>query len=980
MRKKYFGRSVNKVVSLFIVVFILLGFFYYMLTPHLSNQKSFAGQKVVLFDDTKSETAGNADWVIDGAYSDWANALKDQGFAVRELSGWKITEDDLKGVSVFVIPEPQNPFTQNEERAIKDFVKNGGGLVIISDHAGADRNHSGYDAVQVFNETLKTSDFGITFDSDKVSEHPITNLNKKDFPEIFKGVNAVGIWGGATITLSGDAKPLVVSYQGSVAAASIYGSGKVVAIGDSSIFDDGSGDPGDKLYDNWDDYNDAEFGINIVNWCAIPVSATYPSGPDSPIHIHLSWKSDPRTTMVVTWQTKENHNVPAEVVYGITESYGETAKDNTWTYEGADGYIYSVELKGLKPGTTYHYRCGDDVGGWSKDYTFTTAPATDKATFNFVVMGDSRNKSPYDSDMSNWGKVVKGVLKVHPKFVVFTGDNVYIGGDQSFWNIWFNYLEPLSATAPFMEAVGNHEYHYRTAEPWVNYLKQFVFPNNNLWYSFNYGSIHFISLSTDSDYRKGSPQYKWLVSDLQNIKKEHPDYWIIVAFHRPPFTFVGASDMSVRETLCPLFDKYKVNLVYNGHEHDYERTYPINAEGKLGSKAKYEYCGQNYPIYVVDGCAGAPQYGASHMYWTVYSENGFGFTEITASYDELKAKHIRIDGTVSDSFVIKRSCGVPTPKNLNAVPFAKGISLHWGPVDYSKLAGYSIYRGTSPGGEDFANPIATVDKNTTSYKDTSVEIGKKYYYVVKAFDNGNPPDYSAPSNEVEAEIADNTPPVVKIVSPQDGETVNEQYLTIKGSVYDEGSGIKDVFINGNITILDKDGNFETSVSLHKGENTITIVATDKAGNKTTKTITVIYKPQIVITLKPNNPYMTVNGVEKEIDPGRGTKPVIIPEWGRTVVPIRAIVEALGGTIQWDGKERKVTILFNDTTIELWIDKPQARVNGEMKWIDPKNHNVKPIIINDRTMLPLRFVAENLGCTVNWDPATRTITITYTPSP
>ncbi len=138
--------------------------------------------------------------------------------------------------------------------------------------------------------------------------------------------------------------------------------------------------------------------------------------------------------------------------------------------------------------------------------------------------------------------------------------------------------------------------------------------------------------------------------------------------------------------------------------------------------------------------------------------------------------------------------------------------------------------------------------------------------------------------------------------------------------------------------------------------------------------------KIKILLKPDDPMMIVNDIKKEIDPGRGTKPVIIPEWGRTVVPIRAIVEALGGTRQWDGKERKVTILFNNTTIELWIDKPQARVNGEMKWIDPKNHDVKPIIINDRTMLPLRFVAENLGCTVNWDPATRTITITYTPSP
>ncbi len=974
-------KSPMKIIYVILVIFIITGFSYYIFGHNVSlNNKNIASatDKVVLFDDTKGETSGNADWVINGAYSNWADALKDKGYVVNELTEGSITSSELKGVSVFIIPEPQNLFTNSEVKAIKDFVRNGGGLVIISDHAGADRNHSGWDAVKVFNQSLKTADFGITFDNDKISDHPVTDLNKKDFPNMLKGVNSIGVWGCATLTLSNNAKYIAKSYKGIVVAASTYGSGKIVAIGDSSIFDDGSGsNSSDKLYDNWDDYNDSTFGINTVDWCSTPASGKYLAGNDSPVHIHLSWRDDPKTTVSVTWQTKENHNVPAEVVYGTTTYYGNSAKDETWTYEGVNGYIYNVELTDLESGTEYHYRCGDSVGGWSKDYTFTTAPATDKATFNFVIMGDSRNKSQYDDDMSNWGEVVNSVLKVKPKFVIFTGDNVYIGGDQHFWNIWFNYLEPLSATAPFMEAVGNHEYYYKTAEPWVNYIKQFVFPNNNLWYSFNYGGIHFISLSSDSDYREGSVQYKWLVSDLQNIKKTHPDYWIIVAFHRPPFTSVGASNMDIRDTLCPLFDSYHVNLVYNGHEHDYERIYPINANGKLGSKNKNEYCGQNYPIYVVDGCAGAPQYSESgKSYWTAYIENGFGFSEISASYGKLEVKHIRIDNTVADSFVLKRECGVPSPKNLNAVPFESGISLHWDAVEFDNLEGYTVYRGTKPNGEDFAKPIATLDKSKTSFSDTNVEIGKKYYYIVKAFDNANPPNYSAPSLEVSAEIVDNNPPEITLVSPENWVITHRSLIVIEGKVTDEGSGIKNVFIKGNIVVLGKDGSFETSVSLNEGENEIEITVTDKAGNKTTKTIIVTYKPQTVITLQPDNPMMTLNGVQKEIDPGRGTKPVIIPKWGRTVVPIRAIVEALGGTIEWDGTERKVTINFNGTVIELWIDKPQARVNGEMKWIDPDNHDVKPIIINDRTMLPLRFVAEALGCKVEWDAATRTITITY----
>ena len=132
----------------------------------------------------------------------------------------------------------------------------------------------------------------------------------------------------------------------------------------------------------------------------------------------------------------------------------------------------------------------------------------------------------------------------------------------------------------------------------------------------------------------------------------------------------------------------------------------------------------------------------------------------------------------------------------------------------------------------------------------------------------------------------------------------------------------------------------------------------------------------VIVLQIDNPNMTVNGNSLEIDPGRGTKPII--KNSRTLVPIRAVVESLGGTVGWDGTERKVTITLSSTTIELWIGKSVAKVNGIDTPIDPSNPKVVPEIINSRTMLPLRFVTENLGCTVKWDGTTKTITIRYQP--
>jgi hypothetical protein len=134
------------------------------------------------------------------------------------------------------------------------------------------------------------------------------------------------------------------------------------------------------------------------------------------------------------------------------------------------------------------------------------------------------------------------------------------------------------------------------------------------------------------------------------------------------------------------------------------------------------------------------------------------------------------------------------------------------------------------------------------------------------------------------------------------------------------------------------------------------------------------KGKISIVFKIGSPYMVVNGTKGEIDPGRGTVPVIISEWNRTVLPIRAIVEALGGTVKWNAKERMVTISLNNNNIVLWIGKSEAYVNGVMKWIDSTNHKVKPIIVNDRTMVPIRFVAESLGCKVLWNGKTKTVTI------
>jgi len=139
------------------------------------------------------------------------------------------------------------------------------------------------------------------------------------------------------------------------------------------------------------------------------------------------------------------------------------------------------------------------------------------------------------------------------------------------------------------------------------------------------------------------------------------------------------------------------------------------------------------------------------------------------------------------------------------------------------------------------------------------------------------------------------------------------------------------------------------------------------------TIEAIFEKKIietVIILHIGNKNFTVNGETRTLD----SPPVIKNE--RTLLPIRAVIEAFNGTVGWDATEKKVTVSLGSNTIELWIGKSIAKVNGINAPIDSSNPKVVPEIINSRTMLPLRFVTENLGCDVQWDGTTQTITITY----
>lgn len=130
---------------------------------------------------------------------------------------------------------------------------------------------------------------------------------------------------------------------------------------------------------------------------------------------------------------------------------------------------------------------------------------------------------------------------------------------------------------------------------------------------------------------------------------------------------------------------------------------------------------------------------------------------------------------------------------------------------------------------------------------------------------------------------------------------------------------------------------------------------------------IIAAPSTEITLQVGNPIMTVNNEETKID-DEGTVPIIVNN--RTLMPVRAIVEAMGGKVSWDGEKQQVTLVSDNNTILLTIDSTEAELNGK-----PCQLDTAPMIIGERTMLPIRFIAESFNYNVEWNDEKQEVRIT-----
>ncbi|MGW3115650.1 hydrolase [Streptomyces sp. NPDC001107] len=267
----------------------------------------------ILFDDGHAEEAGNADWIIStskpdplsedsspSAETDWTGALSSWGVALQKTGSYSLktatgaltyggsSSTDLSNFDTLVLPEPNTLFTTAEKTAIMNFVKNGGGLFMISDHTGADRNNDGEDAVEILNDLMtnnsvdSTDPFGFSIDSLNISsDHPaaISDSSNPVLHGSFGTVTKSLIANGTTATLkpsdNSSVKGLLyrTGYSGNTGAfflTSTFGSGRVAFWGDSSPIDDGTGQSGNTLYDGWNDTSatDAALALNATAWLA----------------------------------------------------------------------------------------------------------------------------------------------------------------------------------------------------------------------------------------------------------------------------------------------------------------------------------------------------------------------------------------------------------------------------------------------------------------------------------------------------------------------------------------------------------------------------------------------------------------------------------------------------------------------------------------------------------------------------------------
>ncbi|NMO14944.1 serine/threonine protein phosphatase [Pyxidicoccus fallax] len=358
--------------------------------------------------------------------------------------------------------------------------------------------------------------------------------------------------------------------------------------------------------------------------------------------------------------------------------YGEGTDLSRTATATAAGWRHAVKLTGLQPGRTYGYSveaCGSVTGVRS----FRTASAPGTPRVRFTTMGD----------FGTGGSSQKAVFAMMNKpewrgeFLVALGDNAYSSGtEQEFQDRMFTPMAPLLREVPMFPSLGNHEYVTNQGQP---YLDNFYLPTNNpagteRYYSFDWGNVHFVALDSNcaiglasSDRCTTAAQKAWLETDLAATTQP----WKIVFFHHPPWSSgEHGSQLSMRRNYGPILEKYNVDLVLTGHDHNYERSKPMKGDAVAPA-------GTRGIVYLVVGSGGATlrTFPAAQPSWTAVRDNQvYGFMDVVVDGGTLTAKLITSTGSVRDSLTLTKTLPAVTSTQTSALK-ASSMETAPGPVD-----------------------------------------------------------------------------------------------------------------------------------------------------------------------------------------------------------------------------------------------------------------------------------------------------------
>lgn len=314
------------------------------------------------------------------------------------------------------------------------------------------------------------------------------------------------------------------------------------------------------------------------------------------------------------------------------------------TLQGDTAYYHKVRLQNLEPDRSYTYRVGDGTI-WSEWLVFESYPEHAEE-FQFIYLGDAQN------DLNSlWSRAVRAAYQTAPesRFILHAGDLINHSKNDYEWAEWFNAGGPIFSMLPQMAIPGNHEYVKNEAGEKLGispyWDKLFNYPDNgpegfqDQAYFFDYQNCRIIGLDSNDGL---SEQAYW----LERVLAENDKKWAVVIFHHPVISgSEGRMNEGVLKQWKPILDKYKVDLVLQGHDHVYGRGNKVDSGLGLWDE-------NSGTVYVV-AVAGRKMYSVGdHPWMEKKAENLQTYQVITVGDDRINYKAYTLDRKIFDEFDI----------------------------------------------------------------------------------------------------------------------------------------------------------------------------------------------------------------------------------------------------------------------------------------------------------------------------------------